>query len=1115
MEVKMKGWPQATLLYLTVILCFFAGFLNAGPLQGTHRTKGHHSVVSSWHHTPTSHHGYHAPTLTASKEVSVRPSHDIVPSHSSVNTLSTLERRDSDPEKIHHNYAIVCGDKDYTGLCRSFGYSCNSKGKVTYTEKISFCDICRCQNLLPAPNNCILHKAIKQCSGKTNMVVNATTGGLPGNGSDLTTGGLPGNGSDLTTGGLPGNVSDLERRDVDPDKVHHNYALVCDDKDWTSLCRSIGYSCSSSGRVTYTQKASFCDDICRCQNLLPAPKNCIVHNAIKQCSGVTNMVVNATTGGLPGNGSGLARRDADADKAHHNYALVCDDREWTTMCQSIGYSCSSSGKVMYKSKDILCDDICKCQNLLPGPQSCLVNKAIKQCSVVDNMVLNATTGGLLGNVSDASILPNGTLDLTTAIAKRDTGLSHDQALVCYDRTLTGLCQASAHGYYCNALGKVQHKGQAETACEDHCTCVNINPKPCILLEVKYVPCGVKHDTVFDTVNGTVIGNLSDAQVLANGSLSFTSTKALAKRHNYGLICQDRENTARCGSKAQYYCTSKGALNNKGAINAWCEENCFCWDIAPSIQCFPNAALLTTCLTKGKMVYTENGTFLGEVSDAYTYPNGTLDFRKVVTRDLAAVSADPYHIICKSPQQPTQVYPAGGLLFDKNLTTFCATHGYSCTSDPGRASSTLTLQPGSEDIKACDNACECPSPTWKRQGSEFDVAPTPPKKPSPTPSLTIQDILLYCDSNDGIVKGKWSFNWTLTEYCKNQGYSCAIEPGPAYVLQRPKDVVAICQAGCACPPSKPLVSAIPLRQKPRARAERRSNGIATVPSPFGMTCSSSPGSSDESLTDHCREEGYSCVAQTDTVLRTLVHSGTDVPECTHSCRCPSPFEQHSRQMEMSATEDESPDSTAVAPPSGVPSQSSSPFALNCGNVPDGPSFCQQSDLGYFCGYNMTVMRTSTVQNQGVTWCDYYCSCIFKHPVPCVNEWNIPLCRELPDGTIRDASNTTVVLGYIEDAVILPNNSILLDRGQAGGFPFVAASASHHGHWHGSNDTSQGHRPGHNGTSQGHRPGHNGTSQGHRPGHNGTGHDSGDSPRWTDWPMNGTANGRWNRTGRADE
>ncbi|KIW83355.1 hypothetical protein Z517_02600 [Fonsecaea pedrosoi CBS 271.37] len=843
MEVKMKGWPQAAILYLTFILCFLAGFLDAGPLQPT---KGHTSIVRSWHHTPTSHHGHHVPTHTAPNEIAVHQTHDMDSSASSLEHLSTIEHRNT-------------------------------------------------------------------------------------------------------------------------------------------------------------------------------------------------------------------------DMALHNYALVCDDRVWTTMCAGVGYTCSSSGKLKYKHKDIMCHDICSCIDLVPAPKICVVNKASKQCSVVNDMVLDATSGELLGNVTESSILPDGSLDLTTTVAKRDTELSHDHALVCYDRTLTGLCQASAHGYFCNANGVVKHKGQAEVTCESHCICVNISPRPCFNVLGKHVDCGFKDNTVFDTIDGTALGNLSDAQVLDNGSLDFSHTKALEKRHDYGLICQDREHTAWCGSSYQYYCTARGQLKFKTTGEHWCEEHCFCMNLKPAIQCFPNAALLTTCLLKGKLVYNDNGTLLGNVSDAYAYPNGTLDFRKVVTRDLDVVSADPQKIICKS-QQSTQVAPfSGGLLYDKNLTTFCASHGYSCATDPTRAALTLTLQPGSKVIKECVNSCACQSQTWKREGSEVLSQP-----PQSTGGVTIQDLLLGCSSNNGLTKGTWSFDESLTQDCKNKGYNCAILPGSRFVLQHSGGVVASCQAGCSCPASPtPAESAASSHQKARASTESETNDMAAVQAvnkfdPFGMTCASR-GRNNETLTNYCRDEGYSCVSLTGTYLRTLSHNSTDIPECTHGCRCRNPFAREKRyeDVEMSATADEIPDTTAVAPPSGVPSQSSSSFALNCGNVADGPGFCQQPDLGYFCAYNMTVMRTSSVQNQGVTWCDYYCSCIFKNPVPCVNEWNVPLCREMPDGTVRDASRMQIVLAYIENVIILPNNSILLDRGQDGGFPFVVASHGRHGP--SSNDSSH---------------------------------------HWTDWPTNGT-------------
>ncbi|EXJ73971.1 uncharacterized protein A1O5_02265 [Cladophialophora psammophila CBS 110553] len=678
------------------------------------------------------------------------------------------------------------------------------------------------------------------------------------------------------------------------------------------------------------------------------------------------------------------------------------------------------------------------------------------------------------------IVPSG------SAVKRDTELSHDYALVCVDRTLTGLCQQSVHDYYCDSHGRVNHKKQAEKACDQYCICFSISPKPCYKY-VNMLNCAVKDNMVVDTNNGTFLGYLSDARVLEDGSLDFTPTKVvenssldlaptkeIAKRHDYALLCQDREHTAWCGTSYQYYCTSNGALNRKSTGEHWCEENCWCFNTKPRIQCFPNAALLTTCLLKGKQVYLANGTLLGDVNDAHIYPNGTLDFRKLVARDSIAASADPQQMICKSHSREVSPF-TGGLLYDKNLTMFCAHHGYSCVSDPARAIFTLTRQPGTKDMKKCDVACGCPSSTWKREGTEHDLI-----RPSPTPSgVTIQDLVLGCSSNNGITKGTWSFDVSLTDYCKKHGYDCG--PGPVWVLQH-MEVIQECQAGCVCPatPGK-RASALSLPSKTRINLEPRANDITTIPATnnldlFGMTCWSQ-GRHNESLTLHCRDGGYSCVPLEHTTLRTLTHNGADIPECTHSCRCSNPLAREAggrRRSEQGTSIDDSkrsvhkeiavtgikiPGSTAVAPPSGVPSQSSR-FALNCGNVADGPSFCQQLDLGYFCGYNMTVMRTSTVQNQGVTWCDYYCSCIFRDPIPCVNEWNIPLCREMWDGTVRDASRLQIVLAYVEDVIILPNNSILLDRGQDGGFPFVAAAHGRHG------------------------PGSNGT--------------------WTDWPTNGTAN-----------
>lgn len=127
-----------------------------------------------------------------------------------------------------------------------------------------------------------------------------------------------------------------------------------------------------------------------------------------------------------------------------------------------------------------------------------------------------------------------------------------------------------------------------------------------------------------------------------------------------------------------------------------------------------------------------------------------------------------------------------------------------------------------------------------------------------------------------------------------------------------------------------------------------------------------------------------------------------------------------------------DSTATAPPTGVSTQlASSTYMLNCGNRTDGPPYCMAANYGYFCLDNATVVRNSTQYDPGVTWCDFYCSCILRNPVPCVNEWNVPYCQEWIDGTVRNAARFQEVLGYNDAAYLLPNGSLLLDRGT----PFI--------------------------------------------------------------------------------
>lgn len=205
--------------------------------------------------------------------------------------------------------------------------------------------------------------------------------------------------------------------------------------------------------------------------------------------------------------------------------------------------------------------------------------------------------------------------------------------------------------------------------------------------------------------------------------------------------------------------------------------------------------------------------------------------------------------------------------------------------------------------------------------------------------------------------------------------------------------------------------------------------------------------DKGLTESCTERGYSCLHDRHTVSMSLHHSGKVIQECEDGCQCPifpfisgSKVDQQPEENEYHANKPRSlaldiasdverlSDVTLDAPPSGIPYQASTTYALSCGNREDGPPFCQQADLGYFCAANGSVARSSTDLSPSVTWCNFYCTCIFANPTPCVNEWNVPWCQEMIDGTVRDAAHLDIVLGLVADVFLMPNGSLLLDRGR---------------------------------------------------------------------------------------
>jgi hypothetical protein len=755
--------------------------------------------------------------------------------------------------------------------------------------------------------------------------------------------------------------------------------------------------------------------------------------------------------------------------------------------------------------------------------------------LVDNgIATDAETGKVIGYVSHAKTLTNGTLDFTARVEKRDTELSHDFAIVCHDRVLTGLCQAFDHRYSCDASGRVTHKGIAEKACESLCQCINILPRPILTIPCyaayqlpNIQKCSIIDDSIYDT-NGTAVDNLIDATFLPNGTLQYTtapvekrSTALVEKRdslaHDFAIVCyQSKITTKFCTSDPyKYTCSSSGKVTFKGRYHEVCAEYCACVNLSPAPACIITPYVVVGCHIVEDTIYDANGTVLGSSSDAVIYPNGTYEVTKLVARNrkvadkletapllipstvpslpalaatstsssLGRLSALPemvardankaakmsIPVVTKVSAVPTTT-PSNTLDFsaptqlpqedaalssrsepeltpqslaaDSRFDVQCATHGkYNqsltnhCMSEKYTCLRIATYplamlhHTGTPDPD-CAAKCKCPN--------------TFPKDDAPTEAVNLVPTAVNLDGSLAcFTKGK--ANETLTSYCSDNGYTCLDLAGGTFLdtMYHTGSSIKSCDKNCQCP--QPLRRRS-LSHKPSAsmNAVLPESTAETSPTdslqPVQFECWSKNKYND-TLTQHCWDNDYGCQELVpNTWLYTLKHWGTEIPACTHGCRCPNLTRRIGRP---------SVHPKPFYPARGSAVQPSDQYKLSCGNLPDGPKLCSGADLGYFCTANMTVARNTTVHNNDSNWCDASCNCIFAGTVPCINDWGIPRCQELLDGTVRDADNMQIVLAYTGNVAVLPNGTLLIEKPQGGFFPFVASES---GFLHDGNGTS---------------------------------------------------------------
>ncbi|KIW65301.1 hypothetical protein PV04_07572 [Phialophora macrospora] len=714
--------------------------------------------------------------------------------------------------------------------------------------------------------------------------------------------------------------------------------------------------------------------------------------------------------------SPVALQVAKLDTDLNSYAINCNNnREYTNDCGSKGFSCNSNGviAISHPMRDYFCEASCWCQNLFspPKPIPCIA-KNVRNCLVDNGIATDAETGKVVGNVSRAKTLTNGTLDLTARIEKRDPELSHDFAIVCRNRVITGLCQDFDHRYSCDANGRVIHKGVAEKTCEKLCECINILPAPRLTIPcyaVNPLPniqkCKIIDDSIYDA-NGTVVGNLTDATFLPNGTLQYTAAAPVEKRNKARLLVSSTV-TSLPILAATPTSRQSGGLSTLAEVVARDANRA--------------AKVSIPVVTKVSAVPT-------------TTPSNTLDFSTPtqLPQEDAALSSR------SEPELNSQSLAADSRFdlqcithgkYNQSLTDRCMSEKYTCL----RISTyplAMLHHTGTPDPE-CSAKCQCPD-----SFSKDDIAPA--KVVNMVPAAVNLDGSLACFTN-----GK--ANETLTSYCSDNGYACLDLAGGTFLdtMYHTGSSFKDCDKKCQCP--QPLRRRS-LLDKPSAHMNvvLSANAVGASPTdslqPVQFECWSKDKYND-TLTQHCWDHDYGCQELVPgTWLYTLKHWGDEIPACTHGCRCPN-------LTRRKATPSIHP--KPFLPARSGPVQASNQYKLSCGNRPDGPKFCSSADLGYFCTANMTVARNTTVHNNDSNWCDASCNCIFAGTVPCINDWGIPRCRELLDGTVRDADDMQIVLAYTGNVAVLANGTLLIEKAQGGFFPFVATES---GFLHDGNGTS---------------------------------------------------------------
>ncbi|KAJ9615599.1 hypothetical protein H2200_001674 [Cladophialophora chaetospira] len=442
-----------------------------------------------------------------------------------------------------------------------------------------------------------------------------------------------------------------------------------------------------------------------------APKPCIKTNFlfIPDCLTVGDTVYD-NTGGVVGkladatvhaNGtldfspSSVEKRSTELVK-RHDYAVVCRDSAFTQYCRSSpwGYSCDQNGKLLFTgSREASCDQSCGCVNVAPVivPVPCIRKQFlfISDCHLVNDTVFAENGTVVVGTLdfNPSPLIETRSLDLV----KR-----HDYAVNCdNDRILTTFCIGAPYKYSCDKRGQITCDGQGFRVCLDFCTCQDLSPKPKCIVAPLIVDCNVVDGTIYDN-NGTVLSQVSDAIVHANGDIELQSPAAIEKRDtdvttsNYVLSCESTSGTKLCsGSPSFYSCNSNGKVVMQGPSNEVCDIECHCFKGNGGGN--PKTPLLPPI---GKPTPAPLSTIPITTITIVPLPSTT---KPLVPRTLETwVTIQDIAFGCESVDGDLK--PA--LSYDNDLTESCKASGYSCVPDMSSGAIIWDMVKPSPPIASC-------------------------------------------------------------------------------------------------------------------------------------------------------------------------------------------------------------------------------------------------------------------------------------------------------------------------------------------------------------------------------------------------------------------------------